>query len=238
MCKHVNRPRTWCRNALIVAATLLAAGSAVYAEVAAEVDTTGRYVRTLILSRMTIDKVSIWAAMPRDGYVALNPYGDLSQDLWPVLIEDPANGNRPWVVWSRFNGGDYDLAWSRWTDGGWEGVRWLQETHLSGNDVDPDIALGKENRPYVAWWSDRGGIGQVYFSVYLDTRWMDAFLVSDAGVDSRYPSIATNPDGSITVDFDTPAGPQSRTLLLNEGVSINDDADPVGTFTVEGSLGR
>jgi len=239
MCSLVNRPIASWRIALgLTACLLVAASAAVRAEVTAEVDPTGRYVRTLIISRMTVERVSIWAAVPRSGYVPLNPYGDLSQDLWPVLLEDPAAGNWPWVVWSRFNGADYDLAWSRWTDRGWQDVRWLQDAHLMGNDVDPDLTLDQKSRPYVAWWSDQAGVGQVYFSVFLETRWMDAYRVSDPGVDSRYPTITAQPDGSITVDFDTPGGVQRRTLLLNEGVSINDDADPVGTFTMKGSLGR
>lgn len=227
------------RGTVLIATLALVLGTAGVvagprAEVSAEVDVEGRYVRTIILSRISINHVSIWTpTIARSTHVPLNPLGDMNGDMWPVVVEDPGNGNAPWIVWSRFNGSDYDLAWSRWSNRAWEQVRWVQDTPCAGDDVDPDMTLDSAGRPHIAWWSDAGGQGAVHFSMFLDTRWMTAYQISDEGVDSRYPEIHANDDGSFTVNFETANGPDSRTIRFVEGVSINDDAEPIGALTVE-----
>ena len=222
------------RSVLVLVALVVAAGSALpsQAEVSAEVDRDGQYVRTIVLSNASTKNLRIWTVMrARGGYVALNPDGDATADLWPVIIEDPQNNNHPWVVWSRFNGMDYDLAWSRWVGDGWQDVRWLEGRTRTGQDIDPHLTLGDSGRPYVAWWTERGGLSRVYFSVFLSSRWMRGYLVSDDSVDSRFPAIRVNDDGSVTIDYSTPGGSESRTILFNDGVSINDDLDPVNSLT-------
>ncbi len=219
--------RLW--GILVVAVcAMLAGGTAARAEVAAEVDFEGKYLRTIVISRATISDLNIWGVvLPRANHVPLNPEGDLSRDLWPVIVE--SNG-RPFVVWSRFTGIDYDLAWSRWNGPGWREVDWIEPMPRSGNDLDPDLTVDETGRPHLAWWTDEGGLGRVYFSMYLDTRWMGAYGVSDPDTDSRDPRITVNRDGSITVEFTTPDGTRSKTIQIISGHSINDDFDPFNSM--------
>jgi len=234
------RDSHWRRFLTCLAAALIVAAVApvAHGEVCAQVDQQGRFVRMMVLSRVTVDDVVIWTVTRQiPGNVPLNPLGDFNRDLWPVFAQDPNDGNRPWVVWSRFNGTTYDLAWSRWGSDGWRDIEWLQETPTAGNDVDPELDLDDNGRPYVSWWADEGGLGKVYFSLYLDTKWMARYQISADGVDSRYPEMTINEDGSVTIVYETPRGAETRTVVFVEGVSITDDADPIGTLTIE-NFGR
>ncbi len=218
---------------LAVAGALLAGVAAeipARAEVSAEVDAYGTYVRTVVLSSASLRSLKIWtvararAAM----FQPLNPDGDLNGDLWPFIAENPYDANRPWVVWSRFNGRDYDLAWSRWTPAGWSPVEWVEHATNLGDDMDPFVAIGPDSRPYVTWWRGENGIGRVYFSVFLATAWGPATPVSDPDVDSRSPVITVEPDGTIVVQFDTPGGPVTRRIKLILPTTITDDIIPIG----------
>jgi len=207
-----------------------AGAEAVRAEVSAEVDALGNYLRVVVLSNASVKNPKIWSSHhERVQYVPLNPAGDLNGDLFPAIVENPLQGNRPWVVWSRFDGSDYSLAWSRWS-GAWEPVRWVGVT-AAGDDLDPALALDPLGRPYVAWWRDEQGVGAVYLSAFLDTRWMEPFAVSDGGVDSRYPTLTVEGD-VVVVRYQTPDGPAQRVLAVLSGQdSINDDINPFERFT-------
>jgi hypothetical protein len=221
---------------LALLAILTVAGSATTAraDVSAEVDWQGNYVRMVVVSQFSVTGIKLWTpTLPSWGpYRPLNPDGDRNGDLWPVMREDPLGGVRPWIVWGRFTGSDYDLAWSRWSGSGWTPIRWLESAPRPGADLDPDLTLDKSGRPYVAWWSDEDGLGRVYFSMYLDTQWMGAYLVSDPEIDSRDPIVTVGDDGTITVSYLTPRGRESRTVRLIRGHSINDDFDPINSVTV------
>lgn len=202
------------------------------AEVSAEVDALGNYLRTVVLSNASVNNPKIWSShRQRAQYVPLNPGGDLNGDLFPAIVENPLQYNRPWVVWSRFDGGDYALAWSRWS-GAWEPIRWVGTAGVAagGDDLDPALTLDLLGRPYVVWWRDEQGVGRVYLSVFLDTRFMDPLAVSDGGVDSRHPSVAVEGD-LIVVRYETPGGPAQRVLSFSAQDSINDDINPFERFT-------
>src|SRR5262245_57853978 len=92
------------------------------AEVSAEVDAFGNYVRTVLVTNSSARRQKIWSPFrSRATRLMLNSGGDSSGDLWPTIVESPLDG-KPWVVWSRFDGSDYDLAWSRFKDGAWTAV--------------------------------------------------------------------------------------------------------------------
>ena len=101
-----------------------------------------------------------------------------------------------------------------------------------GNDLDPDVDLDLTDgaRPYVAWWSQETDGGVVYLSVFLSTRWMRPYRVSDVGVDSRYPTVSVDEDGSIDVSYSTDEGEVTRRILFNHPDTIHDDLDPIGSF--------
>lgn len=230
----VRRYRSLMAVAALAAVILITGGGDSRAAVTVELSQQGEYVRTLIVSKASVSRQHVWTTFDNDfGLRALNPLGDLNGDLWPAIIEDPTSGYHPWLVWSRFNGRDYDLGWSRWTAEGWRKIDWVEERSRLGDDLDPNLQIDTGGRPYVAWWTDEGGVGRIYFSMYLDSRWMSGRLVSDQITDSRYPSMKINEDGSVIVTFDTPEGPQSKIVAVASGISINDDLDPVNNLTVE-----
>jgi len=221
------------RRSLLAAVVLLlvATGMAidVRAEVAAETDTAGNYVRTVVLTSATNRALKIWSVERAWPHLApLNPGGDLNGDLWPALAEDPNQYLRPWVVWSRSTGTDYDLAWSRWTPDGWTGTAWVEEPAAAriGDDLDPDLKFDGRGLALLVWWRNEGGTGRVYATAFQDVGWMPAFLVSDGGVDSRSPRITVLPDGRVLVAYYTPAGRVVRDLSSYVPLTITDDLDP------------
>ncbi len=218
-------------TALLASATL---AQDVRAEVAAETDAYGTYVRTSIIAQASTRQFRVWRTVRRQvrGLWALNPDGDRTGDLYPTVAENPANGNHPIAVWSRFNGIDFDLAWSNWQPDGWTPIRWVSGPFDPGDDLGPSAIYDSSGRPHVAWWRDEGGTGRVYLSLYLLTRWSTPFAVSDAGVDSRAPTVSFLPDGRIQVEFSTPAGPDVRVVEFHRPSTILDDLDPFNHFVV------
>ncbi len=221
----------------VLIAVLAIGTSLARAEVSAEVTSTGEYWRTVVRGNASVKNLKIWApASPRDRLFPLNPEGDANGDLWPTVAENPFDGNRPWVLWSRWNGADFDLGWSRWTSAGWSEVAWL-DGGGPGDDLDPSIGFTPgTGRANTAWWEAApDGTGRVWLSVFLSTRWMSPVLISDPAVDSRSPAIAVRDDGTIEISFDTPSGPVTRVVKLLLPATITDDLDPLGALTVDGA---
>jgi len=207
----------------------VACGLPARAEVSAETDAFGQYVRTTIFYRTTAKNPRIWSASRNNPYYhPLNKQGDLNGDLWPAVGENPADARHPWVVWSRSRGRGYDLAWSRWTATGWKPLAWVEDTSSAGDDLQPSLAFDRQGRSYIAWWRDEGGKGHVYLSIFLESHWTRPYLVSKAGIDSRRPYIEVTTDNSIRVTFDTPSGRFSRVVAFSLPLTITDDIDPFG----------
>ena len=212
--------------------SLAAAGFALdaRAEISVETDYAGEYVRTVVVTSATVRGLRIWSVeRTLSSPNALNPGGDLNGDLWPTIAENPFDSKHAWVVWSRYGGAGYDLAWARWTTGGWTapvGVRPADGVD-EGDDLDPRLAFGPAGQPYLVWWRDEGGTGRVYFGMCVDGEWTAEAPVSDAGIDSRYPSITVLVDGRIQVEFDTPGGRVLRFVYVPVPDSITDDIDPI-----------
>ena len=224
------------RSLIIPGAVLVAAlcTTGVQAEVYAKIDSEGNYLQTVVTSQGSAKKPRLWTVQrERTNRVPLNPKGDLNGDLWPAIVEDSLNGNYPWVVWSRFNGTDYDLAWSRWQGNAWREIDWVEEAPgVLGDDLDVSLTLDSEGRPYVAWWRDESGVGRVYLSIFLVTRWMISYPVSDAVGDGRYPSIHIDENGRIVVDYATPQGQETRVIVFNRPDTITDDLNPFDNNTL------
>jgi len=148
------------------------------------------------------------------------------RNLSPATIESAAGTHAPWAVWSRFNGVDYDLAWSRWAGREWSPIEWLSPDDSPGDDLDADLAFDNGGRPFVAWWCERGGAGTVFVSVFVSSRWLSPLQVSESAVDSRDPTIVVIGPGEIEVQFLTPQGTTSRRLAFTQPATITDDINP------------
>lgn len=197
------------------------------AEVRVVTDRHGEYKVTRVLQGGR--KGNVWGPLGR-GHTArtLNVFGDRNGDLFPTIRENRVAPHHPWVVWSRFNQVQYDLAWSRWTDDGWQPIRWVDPySDAVGDSLDADLTFDFNGRPYVAWWRNEGGSGRIYISVFLDQWWMQSIAVSDGGVDSRYPTIEVVQQDELIVRYDTPTGRVEQTIFFDLPVTITDDINPL-----------
>jgi len=209
------------------------------AEVRVVTDRDGQYRETRILMPESMSfgagVSNVWTPVGRVGKdETLNPSGADAGDLWPTIVESKSGTHRAWALWSRFDGLDYDLAWSRWTGTGWQEIGWVSIGEAEvGDDLDPVATFDSNSRPYVVWWRDEGGHGRVYFSLFLVSQWMTAYPVSDLDVDSRYPTLEIRADGRIEVTYETPEGVAVHTVVFDEPVTITDDIDPLDHLSSE-----
>lgn len=210
------------------------------AEVAAETDAFGRYVRTSIFTHSALRQVKIWRVMRRSMSTVhhLNPTGDLHGDLYPFIAENPRDGRQPVVVWSRFNGSDYDLVWSRFRNGNWTPIDWLSQEFQPGDDTGAMISFDTTGRPYVSWWRDQNGVGTIYVSFLLVTRWAPPIQISDTNTDSRTPRLTPLPGSRMRVEYRTPTGFEARIIAWNGPTTITDDVNPVGQVSVTRNVGQ
>jgi len=216
---------------LSVALALVVLAPTASAEIAAETTPDGAYWRTVARGNASTKNLRIWGMARESADVhPLNPGGDVNGDLWPAILEVPQDGMRPFVVWSRFNGYDFDLAWSRWNDDtGWAEIRWVAgPVPAPGDDLDPVLAGDPvRGRPHAVWWRDVGGRGEVYLSLFLVHRWMQPYLVSDAGEDARFPSVELLDETTIRITYETPAGTRVRVVKFHPPTTITDDLNPL-----------
>ncbi len=237
-----------CRRTVlaVLGAVVLAVGGEARAEVRAVTDRDGNYSMTRVLLRpaggahrlVGSDRdAGVWRPLGRGaGARTLNPDGDRHGDLWPLIAEPGQAPHHPWVVWSRLNGAGYDLVFSRWTGGGWSAVAWLWPG-IPGDDLDPSVAFDAAGRPYVAWWNESAGRGQVFLTALLGSEWTVPLRISAEGVDARHPLLAL--DGtSLVVRYRTPEGIAEYALLLLVPASITDDINPLDNETQLGRLRR
>jgi hypothetical protein len=224
------------RDFVVTALCLLALALSVqaHAEVRVLTDRHGAYKMTRVVLDGRTGRV--WSPLRRGNTATvLNIGGDRNGDLYPTVGETPLEPYYPWVVWSRYNQDQYDLAWSRWDNSGWEPIRWVDpaaEPEL-GDSLDVDLTFDDVGRPYVVWWRDEGSGGRVYLSVFLATSWMRSFAVSEIGVDSRYPLLAVPEPGLMVVRYSTPAGTVEQMIVFTEPDMITDDINPLDYIHTE-----
>lgn len=207
------------------------------AEVAVRTDRFGDYVATQVITKGSRGEPAIWGQngrISRRHYV-LNPDGDRNGDLWPLVAESNRSPHYPWVVWSRFNGEDYDMAWARWTGKRWSPIGWVESEATTGNDLDPDVSFDVTGRAYIVWSREENGSTRVYLSVYLVNRWMDGFLVSDPTQDSRYPTIVNHEGDALEVEYRTSQGTVRQFVAFSRPVTITDDINPLGYVRLLGA---
>jgi hypothetical protein len=203
---------------------------AVQAEVRVVTDRNGSYKATRVLRGG--NSSDVWSLLHRgNGKYVLNTGGFGAGDLFPTIRESTVAPHAPWVVWSRYNHGRYDLVWSRWGQGGWNPVLWLEPSNQEpGDNLDADLVFDDTGRPYVVWWRNDAGRARVYLSTFLNPGWMRPYLVSEPGVDARHPRIrvdSTTTVRSVVVTFETVEGVVEQTVLFELPVTITDDINPL-----------
>lgn len=220
---------------LFLCLPLLGACAPAFAEVSVRVNRDGEYLATQVFFAGAYSaERKIWTPRGRGIRKAevLNAFGDVAGDLWPAICEDPNPPYYPIVVWSHFGGVDYDLVWSRWTGDSWRDVEPIFGSAEPGDDLDPNLVFDLSSRPYVVWWRDEPGAAQVYASALVGNRWTSPILISDVAVDSRYPTVELNIEGTLTVTYETELDTVVRIISFAFPDTITEDVEPVGVEAV------
>lgn len=217
------RPRTPIIGLALIALTV---SLPVLGEVSARLDSEGNYVGMTYRLWGTQTGSRIWASpAPTFNRRPLNPTGDLLGDLSPTVVESNVGDRWPIAVWSHPNGGDYDLVYSRWSGRSWTPMAFV-ELDNPYNDLDPRIVMNSVGRPYMVWYRNELAGGVVYFSMWLQTRWMTPIRVSTTGISATMPQLMLMSDTQVVVTYTTPTGTQVRTVTIPNTDSITDDIDP------------
>jgi len=223
----------------LLAALLLAPATSLFAEVSVRTDRKGGYAMTHVVPTGSSEAKQIWAPLLGRGRPvdALNADGDLRGDRWPMVMESPAKPYYPWVVWSRSHEKGLALAWSTWSPTtGWSTIDHVAGPEaLEGDQLDPQMDFDAEGRPYLVWWTEAQGKGQVYVSVFLVTRWMTPILVSEGIDDGSHPSIEVGQHGRLTVQYETPEGKVVQPVYFHSPITITDDINPQGRMRLRSS---
>jgi lysophospholipase L1-like esterase len=86
------------------------------------------------------------------------------------------NGH-PQVVWSGFDGQDYEIFFSMWT-----GTQWSSAENISNNadfsDTQPSLEMLFHTIPIVSWTMSKNGKRDIYLSVRLGSKWTQAVNLS------------------------------------------------------------
>jgi hypothetical protein len=217
----------------ILSLALIGAAAETAAEVSVKTDINGDYVSTVIVPGGSHANPGIWSGRARGGLrltaSVLNPNGDRIGDLIPAVAESNQPPHHPWAVWSRFNGSDYDLVWSSWSQA-WQGISPVVQDNPAGDDLNPEIGFMRDGRPIVAWWNRNveDGHGTVYVAVFLAGAWTEPMQVSSDKYGGRLPSIETNLRGQIVVNYTSDDGTRnfSYRVMVSNPNTITDDIDP------------
>ncbi len=122
------------------------------------------------------------------------PAANLTSNTGVSIFIDQSN--RPWIVWSGFDGKDDDIYFSRWDGEVWE---MPSRVHVDNDTPDllPTIVGNKDNYPTIFWYGFNGEKYVRYSSRWTGHRWSDmensqeksVFKVENNTLASRIPSI-------------------------------------------------
>jgi len=115
----------------------------------------------------------------------------------------------PYVVWENdYSGGGYEIYVRRWNGSSWEEVGTGSASgggisDNSGSSRNPSLAIAPDGTPYIAWWDDSSGDGEIYVRRWNGSSWEEVGSgsasgggISDNSADSYSPSVAIAPDGT------------------------------------------
>ncbi len=210
------------------------------AEVRVRTRADGEYLATVIVPGGPPWQQGIWGTRLRvasrgGDSSLLNPQGDRYGDLAPTVAERSIAPHHPWVVWSRFNGQDYDLVYSSWRYA-WGEISPVTRAQLDGDDLDPSIGFSDHGQPVLAWWNRdlEDGSGAVYYSVFQRRRWSEPVRVSRS-LGGRHPVVEVV-DGTVSIHYDSDDGSTRLIFVVPmfDPTTITDDIDPQGLLPVGG----
>lgn len=123
---------------------------------------------------------------------AWSPAARLHPDAaFPSVFLDAAlsPAGRPWVVWSRYDGEDYEVFGSRMEEAGWTGEEKL--TDDPGSDAWPGLAFVGDGLPVVVWGNARGRTSSLRARVFEAGAWGPAIELLAGEEQIAEPRIST-----------------------------------------------
>ena len=124
---------------------------------------------------------------------------------------DPAG--RPWIVWSQYDGEDYEVFSSRLEGAGWGGEEKL--TDDPGSDAWPGLAFLGGRLPVVVWSNVRGQTSSLRARVFEAGAWEPAFEILSGGGEVAEPRVSTS-KGRLVICWRSGGEMRSMTLSYDE----------------------
>ncbi|MEW5807291.1 MAG: hypothetical protein AB1756_08110 [Acidobacteriota bacterium] len=154
--------------------------------------------------------------------------GDLLADLDPQLDLNPSS-QLPSIAWSRFDGLDYEIAFSTFDGSRWSTPKLL--TSNCNNDREPKIIIGNSNLIHLMWKEETPGVSTYYHVDLTNSGSLsstpDVHFPPEENLvlpDGTTPPTSTYPnDSSIFYAFQIPT-PGLRRVVIWGG---RDDPSPI-----------
>ncbi|HZT28942.1 MAG TPA: hypothetical protein VFA33_03595 [Bryobacteraceae bacterium] len=134
-----------------------------------------------------------------DRWTRLIPVGRATEDLWRPQVAADAQ-NRPWLIWSEQEKGNWDIYAMAWEDNEWGPRVRLSQDALP--DIEPHVARAPDGVIYVVWQAMRGRYSHIYLRYLKDGRWSEAIPVTAGEFDDWEPAVAAGNDGRAWVAWD------------------------------------
>jgi lysophospholipase L1-like esterase len=147
---------------------------------------------------------------------AWSPAGRLCEDAAsPRILMDAAldRAGRPWIVWSRYDGEDYEVCGTQWTGAGWSGEQAL--TDDAGSDAWPGIVFLRGSLPVVVWTNVRGRTTSLRSRVFAAGVWGPTLEILVSEDEIAEPCMSTR-DGRLAVSWNSRGAILSTVLSYNE----------------------
>jgi len=149
-----------------------------------------------------------------------NPQGDVFGDRTPDMTVHLGFGVAPAVVYSAWDGLDFEIAYTEWNGSAWTSPVLL--TSNTVNDRDPKIELDAAGRPVLTWWRD-GSPATVWSARRLPSgAWETESRVSSPVENAHTPSIALLPDGRMRFAYETSAAGKAIVITRDDRVNPTD----------------
>ena len=154
-----------------------------------------------------------WGRVRRHAASGLFLQPDADQALnGPMDFAINPSTHRPEVVWSRFDGNDFEIALSRWDGTAWSDPEFLTDNTV--DDLDPAIAFTHTGSALVSWWREEGE-RQVWFLEKAEgTDWSEEDRVTVLPQTGSLPAVAASASGT-RVAFQAPGGTGTEIVVSN-----------------------
>lgn len=96
-----------------------------------------------------------------------------------------------WLVWSGYDGSDYEIYYSFW-----DGINWSEKIKITENnyksDISPSISTVAGKVPIITWAQSGPRESQVYFTFLENDIWSEKLKISFVGSQNRFPKIVVD----------------------------------------------